>query len=149
MKNPGLAKWLYEFEIRTCSGARPVQNRAMKFTRMGHAAIHVSDIDKSLSFYQQILGFKSNWEGDPDWANVKLGNDDLSLVLQKDAVHPPHLGLRVSSFKELEQAHAELRQKGVKVEDLNRHRDGTASFYFFDPDSNVLEVLWDPADTLI
>jgi len=120
----------------------------MEFVKMGHAAIHVSDLKKSIEFYQNVLGFKDFWTGDEDWANLKLGPDDLSLVRKAGFRHPPHLGLRVKSESELEAAHLRLKEAGVKIQKIHAHRDGTKSFYFCDPDNNFLEALWDPNENL-
>jgi catechol 2,3-dioxygenase-like lactoylglutathione lyase family enzyme len=116
----------------------------MKFQRMGHAAIHVSDLERSIQFYRDVLGMESVWTGDDDWANLKKGPDDLSLVRRAGFKHPPHLGFRVETRKDLEEAHAELKEKGIKVQAIREHRDQSVSFYFCDPDGNFLEALWEP-----
>lgn len=115
----------------------------MAFKKMGHAAIQVRNLEKSLTFYREVLGFQGQWTGDADWANLRLGPDDLSLVRQDGAVHPPHLGLRVDTEAELVAEHARLKEAGVKVGMIKKHRDGSHSFYFADPDGNILEGLWD------
>ena len=117
----------------------------MKFTRMGHAAIHVSDLSRSVEFYRDLLGMDPAWTGDADWANLKLGEDDLSLVRRAGFRHPPHLGFRVATYDDLQTAHAELSAKGIKIQPIHEHRDQSSSFYFCDPDGNILEALWEPA----
>jgi catechol-2,3-dioxygenase len=116
----------------------------MKFFRMGHVAIHVKDVEKSLRWYESVLGLKGRWTKDQDWANLKLGNDDLSLVASEKAKHPVHCGFRVKTKEDLQIVHADLLAKGVEVEKISGHRDGSISFYFKDPDGNYLEALWDP-----
>jgi len=113
---------------------------------MGHAAVHVENVESALKFYKEVLGFEPHWEGDKDWANVKIGSDDLSLVKKSGAVHPPHLGLRVASLEKLKTLHFNLKSKVTDVEDICLHRDGTSSFYFKDPDHNQLEALFDPRE---
>lgn len=116
----------------------------MKFVKMGHAALLVSDLKRSIEFYRDVLGFEDRWTKDEDWANLGLGPDDLSLVRRAGARHPPHLGLRVASEADLEAFHAKLQTTSVKVQKIAEHRDGSKSFYFTDPDNNILEALWDP-----
>jgi catechol 2,3-dioxygenase-like lactoylglutathione lyase family enzyme len=113
---------------------------------MGHVAIHVKDVDRAVAFYKDVLGLNGNWIGDQDWANVNVGHDDLSLVRKEGHRHPPHLGFRVASREDLEQAHRELSEGGYEPDDIHTHRDKTVSFYFTDPDGNILEALWDPRE---
>lgn len=111
---------------------------------MGHVALQVDDLQKNVAFYRDVLGLKPAWVGDDDWANLELGSDDLSLVKRGGAVHPPHFGFRTESPADLLEWHRHLMEKGVFVEPISTHRDGSQSFYFKDPDGNVLEALWDP-----
>jgi catechol 2,3-dioxygenase-like lactoylglutathione lyase family enzyme len=117
-----------------------------RIKRMGHVAIQVTDLERSLAFYRDTLGLQSKWAGDDDWAQVCVGSDDLSLIRKQAAVHPPHLGFRTNSREDLIKLHAELRAQQVTVEEIKLHRDATESFYFRDPDGNWLEALWDPSE---
>ena len=78
---------------------------------------------------RDVLGLKPTWEGDPDWAQLALGGDDLSLVRKDGSKHPPHLGFRVESRDKLKAAHEHLVARGVPVEKMHGHRDGSMSFY--------------------
>ena len=56
--------------------------------RMSHAGFMVPDLDKAVSFYCDILGFKETWRGSKDgknvtWVNLKVpdGNDYIELML--------------------------------------------------------------------
>ena len=115
------------------------------FKKMGHAGIQVADLNRALAFYRDVLGFQVDWDGDPDWANVSLGGDDLGLIRVPPAKHPPHMGLRVDTKEDLRQAHADLQKRGVETGAIKGHRDGSMSFYFRDPDGHQLEALWMPA----
>jgi catechol-2,3-dioxygenase len=114
---------------------------------MGHSALVVKDLRESLRFYKDVLGCEAIWEGDDDWAQLGLGGDDLSLIQEGASEHKAHLGFQVNERQDLEQMHVALREEGVKIDPIKDHRDGTASFYFWDPSGNLLEALWDPRNT--
>lgn len=115
---------------------------------MGHAALFVDDVKTASAFYKDVLELKPVWEGEDDWSNFELGGDDLSLVKKKGAVHPPHIGFYVGSRDDLVAMHLRIKATGVKVETIDLHRDGTESFYFRDPDNNLLEMIFDPRKDL-
>jgi len=57
-------------------------------TRMSHVGFMVPDLDKALSFYCDILGFKETWRGSKDgknvvWVNLRVpdGSDYIELML--------------------------------------------------------------------
>ena len=87
------------------------------FKKMGHAAIQVTDLKKSLRLFREVMGLEGNWVSDADWANLKLGDADLSLVRKEGAKHPPHLGFWCDSMPALEDAQFRLKAEGLKVED--------------------------------
>ena len=115
---------------------------------MGHASLFVEDVESAAKFYKEVLELRPVWEGDKDWANFELGGDDLSLVKKKGAVHPPHLGFYVGTLDDLAVMHQRVKATGVKAETIDLHRDGTSSFYFRDPDHNLLEMIFDPRKDL-
>lgn len=118
---------------------------SIKVRRMGHVALRVKDVHKSLEFYEK-LGLEPVWSKDTDWGMLKLGQDDLALIKEDPhAHHPPHFGLRVDSTQAVDDLHAELKERGVQIlREPKLHRDKSYSFYFADPDGNIVEVLYDP-----
>lgn len=117
----------------------------IKFERMGHVAIQVADIERSVKFYRDILGLKLSWKMEKDWTILSCGKDDLALIRKgPDVHHPPHFGLRVGSAEEVDQAYEELKDQVKITKGLVTHRDESRSFYFEDPDGNQVEVIFDP-----
>ena len=116
-----------------------------KFVRMGHVAIDVADVHTSLKFYRDVLGLSVAWDKSEDWGFLRLGNDDLAL-LQKDVKkHHPHVGMRLANREEVTAMYNYLKSKGVKMmTEPMPHRDDSFSFYFEDPDGNVIEAMYDP-----
>ncbi|MGK7904127.1 MAG: VOC family protein [Hormoscilla sp.] len=115
----------------------------MKLKRLGHVAICVQDIDKAAEFYQNI-GMSLAWK-DSDWAYLKAGDDGLALLSPSYGQAGPHFGFVFSDRAQMEACYQQLQGSGVKVSQIHEHRDGTASFYGQDPDSNWFEYLYEPA----
>lgn len=119
---------------------------------MRHIALKVKEIKRSKTFYREILGMEIVWE--PDSQNVYLssGSDNLALhELPKGSDLSPseqqldHLGFIVESAERARELEQEFSAKGVKiVHPFKIHRDGSASFYFADPDEIVIQILYEP-----
>jgi catechol 2,3-dioxygenase-like lactoylglutathione lyase family enzyme len=117
----------------------------LKFERMGHVAIHVEDIERSVKFYGDVLGLKSGWKVEKDWTIFTCGKDDLALIRSGPGVHhPPHFGFRVSSAEAVDEAYEKLKDKVKVSKPVKDHRDKSRSFYFEDPDGNQIEIIYDP-----
>ena len=59
--------------------------------RLAHVGIIALDLDKSLAFYRDLLGFQETWRGSRDgkvlnWVNLKVpdGDDYIELMLEKE-----------------------------------------------------------------
>jgi catechol 2,3-dioxygenase-like lactoylglutathione lyase family enzyme len=125
-----------------------------------HLALRVTDLHRSRLFYEQLLGFQSVWEPDSENVYLSSGNDNLALhQIPKEELssyHPTtgqrldHIGVILDSPQTVDQMYREILSK---VESLNgriakeptRHRDGSYSFYFADPDGNLIQALYEPA----
>ena len=114
--------------------------------RIGHIAIKVKDIERAKAFYIG-LGMKLIWD-DKDWCylETKPGGDGLALLGPGYKAAGPHFAFHFTNKTEVEKAHSQLTQAGVRVGSLHDHRDGTASYYLKDPEGNWLEMLYQPID---
>lgn len=121
--------------------------------RMLHTCIRVKDLDKSLSFYENILGMKEVRRLDyPDYkftlVYLSLPGDDVELELtynydQKKSYELGdgygHIAIGVENLKT---THEEYNQSGYEVTELKELSDGAASFFFIkDPDGYKIEVI--------
>ena len=121
----------------------------MKTLGMRHLALNVRDPQKSKAFYMELLGMDLEWEPDPD--NVYLtsgGRDNLALhktaePLQKSGQALDHMGFFVSTPEEVDAWYDRVKEYGAPIaKELKTHRDGARSFYFADPDGNVIQMLF-------
>jgi catechol 2,3-dioxygenase-like lactoylglutathione lyase family enzyme len=104
-----------------------------------HLAVKCEDLTKSVEAYKR-LGFsvESVFE---DWAMLRDPKGFGIALLPPESKHPPHLGLRVETMAELEEA---AKKEGRPVKP---HRDGTSSFYTKGIDGNIVELIYYPDGT--
>jgi len=118
-----------------------------------HVAFQVSDMDSSISFYTQKLGFKLNFrstdeEEQEEYAFLEYGNTRLELIrnLKGEYVKPeikkpycPHLCLEVENMK---QSIETLKKKNIFIiKGPLEAKDEETWVYFSDPDNNILEYI--------
>jgi len=121
----------------------------MEIKSIDHIVIPVSDIDKSIHFYTEILGMEV------DTSNqrfaVKFGNQKINLHVGKAqflpaAKHPTFGSADICLLAEgnIEEIKNEVTLKGIEIEVGVVQRQGAQgairSIYFRDPDGNLLEV---------
>ena len=132
----------------------------IKLQRIGHILINVRDVERSKAFYTNVLGFKV-LEQDPQHGGVFLslgqyGNTlDIFPSANPDAYPQPkpgvsrreglgvkHMAFAVETEEELRNAYFALQDAGVPI---HRAIDHTSqkSIYFYDPDDNLLEIVWE------
>lgn len=97
----------------------------------------VCDMDRAIGFYEGVLGFTLMRREGRDWAELKVGDQDLALA--GELATRPHQGgatvvLRTADIDALE---AHLAAHGVqrgRIEDMG----GARSLEISDPDGNQL-----------
>ncbi len=147
--------------------------RGFTISRVGHVGIQVTDIDRSLEWYQNILGLTltGRWPMGENGAMafMRFTDDHHNIVL---FTHPTpvtdenrdagfnglqHIAFEVDSRDEWLRALTDLRRKDVEIvqgplvhgpEGGNgpgsfEGGSGSRSFYFLDPDGNRLEIYTD------
>lgn len=124
-----------------------------------HLALRVTSLARSRAFYEQLLGMKVVWEPDADNVYFSSGTDNLALhQISKDELadyQPPkpqlldHVGVILESPQAVDQMYRAVqpaigRLGGTIAKPPKQHRDGSYSFYFCDPDGNVIQALYEP-----
>jgi hypothetical protein len=103
-----------------------------------HIAVECEDLQRDVAEYVR-LGFEVETLYE-DWAMVRDPRGFGVALLPPGSKHPPHLGLRVESREELEEA-ARREQRPIK-----EHRDRSLSFYTRGIGGRALEVIYYPPD---
>ncbi|MGW6027190.1 VOC family protein [Streptomyces sp. NPDC055099] len=121
--------------------------------RTGHIGLNVTDIERSLAFYRDVIGYDVLGEGEEGRRFAFLGQGGtlaLTLWQQADAPYAAgnaglhHLAIEVENVDQVRAYESALRAYGVEFayEGVVPHGEGAASggIFFHDPDGTRLEV---------
>jgi len=126
----------------------------MQAKELGHAVLYVRDLERSLRFYRDLLGFREIGRVWGRAAALTAGRTHHELLLievgPNAAPMPPHprvglyhIGVKIGDrLDELRQAHRELVAAGVPIVGASDHTV-SQSLYVEDPDGHEVEVFVD------
>ena len=126
----------------------------MKAHYLGHVVFYVKDLERSLGFYRDLVGFKEVgriFNGAAVALTSGRTHHELLLIQVGDAPGPSsgprrglyHIGIKVGdSLDELRRAKRELEQAGIAIEGMSDHTV-SQSLYLRDPDGNEVELYVD------
>jgi catechol 2,3-dioxygenase len=134
----------------------------MEVKDLGHVVLYVRNLERSVAFYRDVLGFRQipavDGEGGLRFpaaafssASKRTHHELLLIEVGEDAQPQPqgrrvglyHIGLKVGDTDdELREALERLRDAGVTVTGASDHTV-THSLYILDPDGNELELYVD------
>jgi catechol 2,3-dioxygenase len=121
--------------------------------RIGHVHLKVADLDRSLAFYQGVLGFELTQRMGRQAAFLSAGGYHHHLGLNTwessgGSAPPPgttglyHVAILYPTRALLADALRRLQKAGVPIEGAADHGVSEA-LYLRDPDGNGLELYWD------
>jgi catechol 2,3-dioxygenase len=132
----------------------PPAGMPFKIQRLGHVVIQVSDLERSMHFYTQILGFKVSDVYPEDmqpggFAFLRCNTDHHAIALvgagpgnsQHAELH--HMAFEVATLEEVFRVRERLREHNVTITFEGRRRAGCQiSVEFLDPDKHTIEIYW-------
>ena len=126
----------------------------MKAHYLGHVVFYVKNLERSLHFYRDLLGFLEVgriFEGKAAALTTGRTHHELLLIEVGNAPGPPsgvrrglyHIGIKIGdSLEQLRSAKKELEQGEVSISGMSDHTV-TQSLYLHDPDGNEIELYVD------
>lgn len=121
--------------------------------RIGHIHLKVSDLERAVAFYRDVLGFQVTASYGPQAAFLSAGgyhhHVGLNTWTSEGAPPPPqrstglhHFAILLPNRRELALVLRRLLDQGVPIEGASDHGNSEA-VYFRDPDGNGIEICAD------
>ena len=123
----------------------------MKFLKIKETCLYLRDLAKAKHFYHEILELPVISYAEEKHLFLRVGESVLLLFNPEDSRQktspPPHFGGGKQHFafevngKNYEASKREIVEKGINIIDEVTWKSGQRSFYFNDPEGNILEIL--------
>lgn len=155
-----MARGIIDFEgfrrpdIRALRETKTPDDIPFSLGRISHIVLKVSDLERSVKFYTEVLGFRvsdvypeSMMPGRMVFMRCNRDHHGVALVgagpgeAQNIELH--HFAFEVDSVEEVFRARDHLKKHGVPISFEGRRRAGQQiAVEFSDPDNHQLEICW-------
>lgn len=111
-----------------------------------HVALLVVELEDAVAFWTGVMGFRVEWQPDPDNAYLTSGSDNLALHRVADLPAGQgaldHIGIAVPSPGDVDAWAAHLAASGHPPRSGPKdHRDGSRSLYVLAPGGVTLQII--------
>ena len=141
-------------EIQSLKNTETPNDIPFCITKIGHVVLKVTDLERSVDFYTQILGFRVS-DVYPDnmmpgrMVFMRCNRDHHGVALVGGApsnssnLELHHMAFEVSTIDEVLKAREHLLKNDVQIQFEGRRRAGAqVAVEFLDPDGHWLEIFW-------
>ena len=119
----------------------------IKSTGLNHININVSDVQRSLRFYQEAFGLEVKFWHEQDMVFLgSPGGQDVIALYQIKPGEPignggvTHFGFGLSDTHGLDESVQQVERAGGKLLSRGEHAPGVLFAFFEDPDGYVIEI---------
>jgi catechol 2,3-dioxygenase-like lactoylglutathione lyase family enzyme len=121
-------------------------------TGVVHISLPVNDLQESIQFYKDILGFKERGKIGIDGFCLMAGETPIILTQRPEPLPPEQAKAQVGQLchqafyvqsEDYDAAQVQIRERGIPIDGEDWRKTGVftgRSFYFFDPSGNRLEI---------
>lgn len=141
-------------EMLAIKNKKTPNNIPFNITKIGHVVLRCQNIEKSVKFYTEILGFRvsdvyphSMVEG--KMVFMRCNNDHHGVALVGGISKPSenielhHMAFEVDTIDEVVRARDYLIKNNIEIQFEGRRRAGVqVAVEFLDPDGHWLEIFW-------
>jgi catechol 2,3-dioxygenase-like lactoylglutathione lyase family enzyme len=130
------------------------ENLPFDIMKLGHVVLNCSDVERSVRFYVEVLGFEISDIYADDMVPggmvfMRFNEDHHGVALVGSMTGPSpnvelnHMAFEVATLDEVILARNHLKQHGVRIDFEGRRRAGVQiAVEFRDPDGHRLEIYW-------
>jgi len=121
-----------------------------------HIAIAVTDLNRTLAFYQKVFDVKVMYHQDDFLQVTTPGANDI-IVFEKKIAIPidigtntggiAHFGFRLKKAKDIEEMAKRIEAAGGKITDKGEFVPGEPYIFFKDPDGYEVEVWYESVNS--
>lgn len=126
-------------------------NRPATTLGLRHVALFVQEFEACEKFYVDLLGMTVEWRPDDDNVYLTGGPDNLALHRASNSTSVDkfqkldHIGFIIKTPDQVDEWFNFLQENKVKIRNAPKtHRDGARSFYCYDPDGVVVQMIYHP-----
>ncbi len=140
--------------VKALRASEPAVDLPFAINKIGHVVLVVEDLERSVAFYTQVLGFRVS-DVYPDtmmpgkMVFMRCNRDHHGIALVGSGTGPTahnelhHMAFEVSTLDEVLRAREHLKKHKVPIDFDGRRRAGAqVAVEFSDPDGHHLEIYW-------
>jgi catechol 2,3-dioxygenase-like lactoylglutathione lyase family enzyme len=129
--------------VRAAEGGNVIETEGLT-----HIHLLVSDLDRSLEFYQGVFGLEEQFRAGPTMVFLRTPGSADTITINEDADRRDrvgrggvdHFGFRLKPGVDLDVAIAEVVAAGGRLMERGEHGPGSPYAYVSDPDGYLIEL---------